>query len=591
MSLVNEYPYTNFHDVNLDYILKLVRENAGLHLEIVGNKLVMKTADNSIVSSVTISFAETADQANTATQANYAATAGVAATAQHASTADTATSATTASEAVHAASADTATTATTATNATNAVYATSAGSATNATNAVNAQNAAYAETTGNVEKAGNGVKAAEVTNSGQLWLDLENGGVVSCDVKRAKSAEKDSSGNNINTTYIASVVDDNGVLKFKNANGAVLFSITPSSQSATTDSYGNTIADFIKAITAPSDSNYVTVQHGTGAAETLTINYSNAAWKDTNGNIIKNFYAGSMEIVEDAQTGHYNLVVYNGDTPKAELYRFEIMAYKAQEAEEADHAATADYATEAGTAQNAVRAASAATSDTSAYFIDCYDNNDGAYSVANPDTITIEHVYDNNGNEVSLSDITADNYHNVYFRLRASQNATEVYTYTADTSYKVGSPNSPVFFKTRIIDDIDRTDGVDSISYINIEVGILNGAVATSKLFVYSETITSKIVQVEIKDTDTDPLSLTVGQDSDYETDIDAGAFFADLSNGKIISLRFKDEQGFSQGSAILNGTGGPAVIMLYASGVGPAWFRVGNNSTYTTGLNLERLS
>lgn len=591
MSLVNEYPYTNFHDVNLDYILKLVRENAGLHLEIVGNKLVMKTADNSIVSSVTISYADTADQANTATQANYAATAGVAATAQHASVADTATSATTASEATHAASADTATTATTATNATNAVYATSAGSATNATNAVNAQNAAYAETTGSVDKAGNGVKAAEVTSSGQLWLDLENGGTVAAEIKRAKSAEKDSSGNVINTTYIASVVDDNGVLKFKNANGAVLFSITPSSQSATDDSYGNTIADYIKTITAPSDSNYVTVQHGTGTAETLTINYSNAAWKDTNGNVIKNFYAGSMEIVEDAQTGHYNLVVYNGDTPKAELYRFEILAYKAQEAEEADHAATADYATEAGTAQNADRAASAATSDTSAYFIDCYDNHDGAYSVASPNTITIERVYDNAGNKVSLSDITADNYHNVYFRYRPDQNATEVYTYTVDTSYKVGSPNSPVFYKARLIDDIQVIGGLVEITYDNIEVGILNGTAATSKLFTYTEVIGTSIVEVEIKSTDTDPLNLTVGQDSDYETDIDFAEIANLLSKGMIVSLKFVDEDDYWQHTAVVNGSGSPAVIMLYETGTGPAWFKLGNNSTYTDGVNLERLS
>lgn len=467
MSLVNQYPYTNFHDVNLDYILKLVRENAGLHLEIVGNKLVMKTADNSIVSSVTISYAETADQANTATQANYAATAGVAATAQHASTADTATSATTASEAVHAAAADMATTATTAANAANATYATSAGSATNATNAVNAQNAAYATSAGSTEHVENAIEDATTWTSFLRFIK-GNGEDIMIQAPFAKASQKDNLGNVIDTTYIASVVDDNGVLKFKNANGAVLFSITPSSQTATEDSYGNTIADFVKTITAPSDSNYVTVQHGTGTAETLTINYSNAAWKDTNGNVIKNFYAGSMEIVEDDQTGHYNLVVYNGDTPKAELYRFEILAYKAQEAEEADHAAAADYATEAG---HATTADSATTSEA------------------------------------------------------------------------------------------------------------------------LSGHITPNIIQVELKDTDTDPLSLTVGQYSDYETDIDAAAIFAKLNYGEFVTLHFVDEDQFNQGSAVVNGTGGPAVIMLYESGVGPAYFRLGNNSTYTNGIKLERLS
>ena len=94
-----------------------------------------------------------------------------------------------------------------------------------------------------------------------------------------------------------------------------------------------------------------------------------------------------------------------------------------------------------------------------------------------------------------------------------------------------------------------------------------------------------------MKDTDTPPLSLTVGQDSDYESDVDAADIFAKLNYGEFLMIHMVDEDQFNQGSAIVNGSGGPAVIMLYENGVGPAYFRIGNNSTYTKGINLYRLS
>ena len=468
--LINKYPYTDFHAVNLDYILKVVRENAGLHLEVSGNQLLMKTADNTIISAITIPYATEAGSANTANSASYASTAGSASSAAYASTAGSAATATNATNANHAATADTATSAATSASATNADHADTADLATNATNAVNAQTAAFATSAGSTEHVENAIEDV-TTWTNFLRFIKGNGQDILVQAPFSTAAKKDRWGNVIDSTYIASVMDDNGVLKFKDANGTVIASITPSSQVADQDSYGNTIADYIKAIATAAGSNYVTVTHGNGTTETILIPYSDTAWKDTNGNVIKNFYAGSMEIVEDEDTGHYNLVVYNGDTPKAELYRFEILAYKAQEADhadEADHATTADSATTATTAS------------------------------------------------------------------------------TADSA-------------------------------------------TTAEAL--SGHLTPNIIQVEIKDNDDSPFDLTVGQDIDYETDIDSITFLGQLSYGEFIMLRFKDEQGFSQGTAILNGTGGPAVIMLYESGVGPAWFKVGNNSTYTNGLNLERLS
>lgn len=351
-NLINQYPYTNFQEVNLDYIIKLCRENMGLHLEVNGQTLLLKTADGRIISNITVPYASEAGSAATATQANYAATAGTAAQAQYAATAGSASTASNATEATHAATADLATSATTAATATNATYATTAGSATNATNAVNAQNATYAESTGSVEHA---EKAFEnVSQNGDaLRFTAYDNSTTDITPAFATKAQKDNLGNVINSTYIADVAIVNGDISFKDANGNEIVSITPASQTATEDSYGNTIADFVKTITATSDSNYVTVSHGTGTAETLTINYSNTAWKDTNGNIIKNTYIKRLAIVTDPNDGHKKLVAYNGDTPEAELFRIPVEAYSAQIAAEASHAAAADYATNAGYATSA----------------------------------------------------------------------------------------------------------------------------------------------------------------------------------------------------------------------------------------------
>ena len=353
--IISKYPYTDLHSVNLDYILKIVRENAGLHLEVSGNQLLMKTADNTIISAITIPYSTEAGSANTAVSAGYASQAGSAASAQYAATSGTATSATnatTAAFATTAASADYATTAGSANTAASADYATTAGSATTANSATTA---AYAETTGNVEHALNAIES--VNSSGNiLEFTKYNGNKINILPPFASKASKDNLNNIIHTTYIANVVDNSGNLEFKNASGETIVSITPSVQVADQDSYGNTIADFIKTITQAAGSNYLTVSTGTGATNTITINYANTAWKDTNGNVIKNTYIKRLEIITDPNDGHKKLVAYNGDDPEAELFRFEIEAYSAQVAAEATHAASADYATSAGNALTADKA-------------------------------------------------------------------------------------------------------------------------------------------------------------------------------------------------------------------------------------------
>lgn len=350
--LINKYPYTDFHAVNLDYILKLVRENAGLHLEESGNQILLKTADNTIISAITAPYAASAGSANTASSASYASSAGSAASATYATSAGSAATATNATNAANATKADFATSAGSATSADNATYATTAGSATNATNAVNAQTAAYAETTGSVEHAENAIESVTLQGD-KVRFTTYGGTVLDITIPFATKAQKDDLGNIIKSTYVADVVDNNGQLNFKDAEGNTIKALTPSVTQAVTDSYGNTIADYVKSVSVESGSNYVTIEHGTGTAETLQIPYSDKAWKDTNGNVIKNTYVKRLEIITDANDGQKKLVAYNGDNPEAELFRFPVEAYRAQVAAEADHAAAADYATSAGTAQTA----------------------------------------------------------------------------------------------------------------------------------------------------------------------------------------------------------------------------------------------
>lgn len=148
----------------------------------------------------------------------------------------------------------------------------------------------------------------------------------------AVKAQKDDLGNTLKTTYVAGVTNDaqTGKLQFRDAMGNIIVELLPTVDTAVHDDYGNAIADYVKTIVASSNSDYITITHGDGDVDTITVHYSDTAWKDTNGNVIKNFYIADLECVEDIQDGHYKIVAYNGDTPKAELFRFEVTAYSAQ---------------------------------------------------------------------------------------------------------------------------------------------------------------------------------------------------------------------------------------------------------------------
>lgn len=367
MGLFNsKYPYTNFTETNLDYILEMCRKCLGIHLEVVGDKLTLKNELGELISNVTISYASEATEA------------------EHSSTSDLATDATTAQTAVRAnkATADKngkditdylagagvsgtkvrithgdgtieditvpyATEAMSATKdaqgnnidtyavsltaETNKVvlrdrqgrllseltvpYATESGHALTADNATTAQNAvSTAHATHAIESVtidGDTVKF--VTYGGQAYT---------LTMPYAVKAQKDELGNVIKSTYVANVTESNGVLTFLDAQGNTIVTLTPTVDSAIRDSLGNTLYDYIKTIAVSSNSNYVTVTHGDGNTDSITIHYSETAWKDTNGNVIKNTYIKNLAVIE--VSGDYYLVAYNGDTPQAELFRVQI---------------------------------------------------------------------------------------------------------------------------------------------------------------------------------------------------------------------------------------------------------------------------
>lgn len=140
----------------------------------------------------------------------------------------------------------------------------------------------------------------------------------------AVKAQKDSLNNTITHAYVASVTNDpdTGELSFYASDGTLLATLTPTVDEAVHDSYSNLIADYVKEIIVDPQNNYMVVNHGTGDSDTLTINYSTHAYKDTYENVIGNTYIRSLSIVEDAVDHHEYLVAYNGEL--SELFRIDL---------------------------------------------------------------------------------------------------------------------------------------------------------------------------------------------------------------------------------------------------------------------------
>lgn len=174
--------------------------------------------------------------------------------------------------------------------------------------------------------AGDAVNAIEsVSISGDNIVFTTYGGQsISITCPYAVKALKDDLNNTLSHTYIANAVNDplTGKITFYAQDGSVIAEMTPTVDRATHDNLGNDIADYIKSIVTDPNSNYVTVTHGDGTSDSLTINYATKAWKDTYGNVIGNVYIRSLSIITDSNTGKKVLVAYNGEL--SELFRIDI---------------------------------------------------------------------------------------------------------------------------------------------------------------------------------------------------------------------------------------------------------------------------
>lgn len=421
--MFQKYPYTDYHELNLDYIMKLARESMGLHLDVSGNELLLKNDLNETLSHVVIAYADKALYDNEGNEISaYIINAGrdgraIAFTKGNGDVVSVALP----DDAIYdkngkeitsyIAKVDVAGNKLRVTDGDGSAYtftcpySTSAGKATTDDNGKNLTTyvadinvsgsdivvkdgegnvlrtftVAYATNTTNAEKAtkdgdGDVIKstygaelivdgtkigleakdgttlnkitvpfatlATDATNAiesvtvtgNQLQFRTFGGVVTNITVPYALKATNDGANNEIIKSYVADVTNDalTGKITFLAKDGSTIAELIPTVDSAVHDSYDNLIADFVKTIAVSAGSDYVTVTHGTGTTDTLLIDYANRAWKDTNGNIIKNVYLKSLECLPDSDTGHYVLVGYNGEN--SEILRIEIYAYMAQRA-------------------------------------------------------------------------------------------------------------------------------------------------------------------------------------------------------------------------------------------------------------------
>ena len=267
-------------DITVPYAVQATEDEDGktistyaAELSVDGNNVVLRDAKGRVLESITVPYA---------TEAYHADSADMAAEAAHAEEADSAL------DADHADLADLATVATDCTNA---------------------------------------IKSVSISGYNVLFTTYA-GQVTTLTIPYATKALKDDAGNTIKTTYVASVSQNasTGEINFFDATGKVITSLVPTASKATYDNYDNEIADYIKNIVVSSNSDYVTVTHGDGAVDTIQINYSTHAFKDTNENVIKNTYCRLLTMETDTQTGDPVLVGWNGDNPTAEIFRLRVHA-------------------------------------------------------------------------------------------------------------------------------------------------------------------------------------------------------------------------------------------------------------------------
>ena len=169
--------------------------------------------------------------------------------------------------------------------------------------------------------ATNAVEMIQISGD-NIVFTTHGGQATTITIPYAVKAQKDALNNIISHIYVANVTDDplTGKISFYASDGTLIAEMIPTVDKAVHDSFNNTIADYIKTIVTDPNSNYVTVTHGDGDVDSITIEYSTTAWKDTYGNIIGNVYIKRLAFV--AVNDDYYLVAYNGED--SEVFRIAV---------------------------------------------------------------------------------------------------------------------------------------------------------------------------------------------------------------------------------------------------------------------------
>lgn len=168
--------------------------------------------------------------------------------------------------------------------------------------------------------AENGIESVDISGDTIVFTTYA-GQTFSITSPYSVKALKDSLNNTFISSYISQVTNDNntGKISFFSPDGTKLAEITPTVNKAVNDSFNNRIADYIKTIATNPNSDYMTVTHGTGETDSITIHYATRAWKDTYDNVIGNTYIKNLQIELDSLDGKYYLIAYNGED--SELFR------------------------------------------------------------------------------------------------------------------------------------------------------------------------------------------------------------------------------------------------------------------------------
>ena len=372
--MIHDFPYTNFHEMNLDFIMSLAMKSLGLHLETQGNYLKLVNQAGEDISKLEITYAQTALQdthghdidsyiVNAGVNGNaviFTTGAGIikSVTVPYATSAlnDTNGNAITSYiKGVTVSGNDlvitdgnnntVSVTVPFATNANKATYDDQGKAIRSYFASVSASNnklvfadadghtteitVPYASVAGTADQSADGISAVNVAGN-TIVITTTDGDTFTITAPYAVKALSDDQNNVLTHAYVASVINDpqTGKLTFKAKDGSTIAEIVPTVSSAVKDSYGNTIADFVKTIATSAQSNYIPVTHGNGDVDSLTVNYSTTAWKDTYGNVIGNTYIKRLQNITDPQTGKNMIVAYNGEN--SELFRFEVVASVAE---------------------------------------------------------------------------------------------------------------------------------------------------------------------------------------------------------------------------------------------------------------------